>query len=244
MQVLGNLLNNALQFTPPEGRISVGVGMIADWAVLTVQDTGSGIEPAFLPFIFESFRQADGGSNRRYGGLGLGLAIVKRLAELHGGSVEAESGGRGAGAIFRVRLPLATPERLQAAGRDPHERRLLNVSILVVEDDLDARELLRAMLQAADATVTVTPSAADALQVFERQRFDVLISDIAMAERDGLDLMRTIRSTGSGIPAIAVTALSTDDDRARTRAAGFDLHLTKPIDQEMLVSRIAILLGR
>jgi hypothetical protein len=243
MQVLGNLLNNALQFTPPDGRIRATVERRGNFAGLIVTDTGRGIPPEFLPQVFESFQQADRGSSRRSGGLGLGLAIVKRLAELHGGSVEATSAGPGQGSTFAVWLPLATAEQLQAVG-DRREPRLEEVSILVVEDDPDARDLIRAMLQAAGASVTGAATAADALSAIEGRRFDVLVSDIAMAERDGLDLMRALRAMGVHVPSVAVTALSSDDDRRRTREAGFDIHLTKPIDQLRLVTDIARLLHR
>ena len=242
-QVLGNLLNNALQFTGRDGRVAVTLDADPDWTMLTVQDNGSGIDPAFLPFVFESFRQADSGPTRRSGGLGLGLAIVKRLAELHGGSVSAWSGGPGLGSRFQVRLPRAA-EGGAPAGSDGTETRLRDVDVLVVEDDPDARELIRAMLQAADASVTAVATVADALTALEGHRFDIVLSDVAMADRDGLDLMRTVRDLGIRVPAVAITALSTDDDRARTDAAGFDLHLTKPIDQATLVARLAALLGR
>jgi signal transduction histidine kinase len=244
MQVLGNLLNNAVQFTAANGRIAIELAADGDWATLSVQDDGAGIEPAFLPFVFESFRQADSGPTRRSGGLGLGLAIVKRLAELHGGSVSANSDGRGTGSRFQVRLPRATDASRHPSWAEVPQTRLNDVDVLVIEDDPDARELIRAMLGAADAAVTVVSTVADALTALERRHFDVILSDIAMADRDGLDLMRTVRDLGIKTPAVAITALSTDDDRARTQAAGFNLHLTKPVEQSTLIARIGQLLGK
>jgi CheY-like chemotaxis protein len=244
MQVFGNLLNNAVQFTAANGRIAVQLTSDGEWTTLTVQDDGAGIEPAFLPFVFESFRQADSGPTRRSGGLGLGLAIVKRLTELHGGSVSVRSDGRGTGSRFQVRLPRATGAGGHPSRVEVPQTRLNDVHVLVIEDDPDARELIRAMLGAADAVVTAVSKVGDALTALERRHFDVILSDIAMADRDGLDLMRTVRELGIKTPAVAITAASTDDDRARTQAAGFNLHLTKPVEPSTLIARIGQLLGR
>ena len=239
-QVFSNLLNNAVQYTPDGGRIVVSLAAKSGEAVLSVTDSGAGIPPEILPHIFEAFRQGDAGPTRHATGLGLGLAIVKRLVALHGGTVEATSGGRGRGATFTVRIPLAADESAVAA-ETPASSDLTGTSILLVEDDPDARDSMRAMLEAAGATVAPCSTVAEALTRLEHRRFDVLISDIAMPDRDGFDLLRTIREVGNEMPAVAVTAFSSVADRVRTREAGYDAHLAKPVDHHALVRTIAAL---
>ena len=242
-QVLANLLNNSVQYTPDSGSICLRVTKDDRDALVSVSDTGAGIPPELLPVIFDAFRQGDAGSTRHAHGLGLGLAIVKRLVALHGGWVEAASSGRGEGATFTVHLPLA-----HETGGAPVSRAegadLTGARVLLVEDDPDARDLMRAMLEAGGATVSACASAVEALQRLEQGQFDVLVSDIAMPDRDGLDLLRTVRELGNPIPAVAVTAFSSLADRVRTTEAGYNAHLSKPIDQQALVRTVAALRAR
>jgi signal transduction histidine kinase len=243
-QVLGNLLNNAVQYTPEDGRIDVRLWCEHGQAFISVSDSGAGIPSDLLPVIFDAFRQGEAGSTRHTKGLGLGLAIVKRLAVLHGGDVEACSAGRDLGSTFTVRLPLA-PADASAAGVQPSGDGALNgTRVLLVEDDPDARDLMRAMLEAAGASVAPCSSAAEALARLDQAPFDALVSDIAMPDTDGLDLMRTMRELGFHLPAVAVTAFSSEGDRDKTSAAGYQAHLSKPIDQQALVGTIAGLIAR
>jgi CheY-like chemotaxis protein len=198
-QILWNLLSNAVKFTPPGGQVEVSLGEVDGFAELTVRDTGQGIEPDFLPYVFDRFRQAEGGSRRRQGGLGLGLSIVKNLVEMHGGVITADSRGEGCGAVFTVMLPSLALE-IDAASRVQNEEQGLQGSdsditgcrILIVEDDRDSREMLAVLLNAHHAETMTAADAVDALDKFPSFRPDVLISDLGMPEVDGYDLIRRI----------------------------------------------------
>jgi len=244
-QVFENLLSNAIKFTPGGGHITLALERADGTAQVTVSDTGIGIPAHVLPHVFDQFQQADSSITRRYGGLGLGLAIARRLVEMHGGSIEAESAGAQRGATFRVRLPLAP--RPAVAGRvalsagSPHAPlpTLDHLRVLVVDDEPDAREVLSALLAACGAEVGSAASVREALERVETEPPDVLLTDIAMPDEDGYALIREIRSRGSRIPAIAITALASAEDRARAMAEGFDAHLTKPVDPAEVVEAVA-----
>ncbi len=241
-QVVWNLLANAVKFTPADGRVTVRLECAAGQARITVWDTGTGISPEFIPYIFERFRQADSTAARAYGGLGLGLAIVRHLVELHGGTVTASSPGEGRGASFTVTLPLAAPAR-----GGPPARALDGVSVLVVDDEPDTRELLTVVLRHYGATVTAVESAGGALQSLERARPDVLVSDIGMPGEDGYTLIRRIRAMepeGRRMPAIALTAYARKEERARALRAGYQRHVAKPVEPLELASVIASLTGK
>lgn len=256
-QVVWNLLSNAIKFTPPGGRVEVRLEHAPFSAQISVIDTGPGITPDFLPFIFDRFRQADGTSTRRHGGLGLGLAIVRHLVELHGGTVHADSRGEGLGATFTIRLPLApsneralTPGRNAAsfmseetgAGLGPVPS-LDGVQVLLVDDDRDNLQILTVMLTERRATVQAAASAAEALKMLEWYRPDVLVSDLAMPGEDGYSLIGRVRAleakTGRQIPAVALTAYVRVEDRARALTAGFNLFVAKPVEPNELVAAIA-----
>ncbi|MBW4470382.1 MAG: PAS domain S-box protein [Stenomitos rutilans HA7619-LM2] len=247
-QVIWNLLSNAVKFTPPEGHVYIALTYSKIEAQITVRDTGKGINSDFLPFVFDTFRQADGTITRKFGGLGLGLAIVRQIVELHGGTVSAESAGEGLGAIFSVRLPLrggALPvSKHPAPVAQPLS--LQAVHILVVEDEADTRDLLAFILTQAGATVTAVASAACALESLLKSVPNVLLSDIGMAEMNGYSLMRQIRSLkpeqGGHIPAIALTAYVGEYDQQQALEVGFQQHLSKPVEPNVLVDAIAQLL--
>ncbi|XGV97496.1 MAG: ATP-binding protein [Leptolyngbya sp. BL-A-14] len=248
-QVMWNLLSNAVKFTPPEGQIDVTLTYTTTEALITVRDTGKGVSPDFLPFVFDTFRQADGTITRKFGGLGLGLAIVRQIVELHGGTVSAESPGEGLGATFSVRLPLRATRLPANANRD----RLLQplslqaFHILVVDDERDTRELLTFILEQAGARVTAVASAAAALASLGETIPDALLSDIGMAEMNGYSLMREIRSLkpeqGGRIPAIALTAYAGEYNHQQALEAGFQYHLSKPVEPDALVKAIVRLLA-
>jgi len=253
-QVVWNLLANAVKFTPAGGRVNVVLARVGAEAHITVRDTGVGIARDFLPLLFERFRQAETAANRRFGGLGLGLAIVKQLVELHGGRVEATSAGEGKGATFRVRLPIGdvVPEpSLEVSGQTSRrrevERPLAGLRLLVVEDDQDTADLLERFLQGAGADVTVVHSAATALDVIAAAPPHVLVSDIGMPGVDGYELMRRVRKLdpahGGGIPGVAVTAFARTEDRTRAILAGYQAHLTKPIEVPELIAAVRMLSG-
>jgi protein-histidine pros-kinase len=246
-QIVWNLLSNAIKFTPAEGRVEVAVRRHGDYVQVEVRDTGVGIAPHFLPYVFDRFRQADSSSTRAHGGLGLGLAIVRHLVELHGGTVAAESAGEGRGATVRIELPAS--RHLPAPPRGPrhtHEN-LHGVHVLVVDDRADERELLAAILERHGARVSTADSARAALQILGDARPDVLISDIAMPDEDGYVLLRRVRglapAQGGGVPAVAVTAHARAEDRDRALAAGFQSYVAKPIDRARLLQAIALARG-
>ncbi|HYB70905.1 MAG TPA: ATP-binding protein, partial [Candidatus Bathyarchaeia archaeon] len=252
-QVLWNLLSNGVKFTPRGGRVTVGLSGQRSGVMLTVADTGVGIKREFLPHVFERFRQAESSTNRSHGGLGLGLAIVRHLVELHGGSVAVESQGEGRGATFTVRLPVAvaavpTEGTPAAVSTDaPVGRGLSGLQILVVDDERDAREVMRFMLESGGARVRTVDSAAQALDAIRESRPDLMISDIGMPVEDGYVLVRRIRAMEEGLgrhlPAIALTAYASEEDSRRALAAGFDAHLSKPVDPARLVDIAARLVA-
>jgi signal transduction histidine kinase len=247
-QVVSNLLWNAIKFTEAPGRINVFLERVGPEMVLTISDTGVGIPPAFLPHVFEWFRQADARS-RSQSGLGLGLGIVRHIVRLHHGTVRAESAGKGHGATFTVTLPIFQPAAAIGSGPGPAlsppapiAHRLDSARVLVVEDDEDARELVRLTLERAGATVEAVASVGEARREISGAPPDVLISDIRMPEEDGYSLIRSLRRAGIGTPAIALTAYARQEDADEARAAGFQLHLAKPIDEGRLVDAVASLL--
>jgi PAS domain S-box-containing protein len=260
-QVFWNLLSNAVKFTPREGRIQVGLTCADGQAAVRVTDTGAGIAPEFLPHVFDRFRQADASTTRRFGGLGLGLSIVKQLAELHGGTVTAESEGPGRGATFAVTLPLARTEPRSAeaassappgsypeATADREAGEVTGLRVLVVDDDLDAREMVQRLLAERQAIVDTAGTADEALRLLRERRFDVLISDIGMPGEDGLSLIRRVRSLGphggGDVPAVALTAYARPEDRAKAMSAGYQHHFPKPIDPGHLFGVVATLARR
>jgi signal transduction histidine kinase/CheY-like chemotaxis protein len=258
-QVVWNLLSNAIKFTSKGGSIGVRLEHQGSDVQIKVSDTGQGISPEFLPHVFERFRQEDGSTTRAHGGLGLGLAVVRHLVEQHGGTVSAESAGEQLGSTFTVNLPIiAVNERTVEAESKAGEvavqaqldssELLKGVHVLVVDDQVDARDLLSLVLTHAGAEATIADSSATALEMLMQHRFDVLVSDIGMPDEDGFTLISRIRalSTGEGgsIPAIALTAYATEEDRKRVLAAGFREHLPKPVEPAELIATVASLAGR
>ncbi len=259
-QVVWNLLSNAIKFTPRGGSVAVRLHPRGPNAEIRVSDTGAGIRPDFLPYVFDRFRQAESAITRTHGGLGLGLSIVRHLVELHGGSVAVDSDGEGRGAAFTVLLPVraAVPEDageevpLLEAGLKPQvwdcPALLQGVRVLVVEDEEDTRELLITALEQCGAQVTGVPSAADALASLDRLPADVLVSDLAMPDEDGYSLIRKVRAreaeSGGHLPAAALTAYARAEDRTKALGAGFQMHLPKPIDPSDLVAVVASLAGK
>jgi signal transduction histidine kinase/ActR/RegA family two-component response regulator len=253
-QIAWNLLTNAIKFTPREGRVDVTLREHRGQVELSISDTGLGIKPEFIPFVFDRFRQADASTTRRHGGLGLGLSIVKSLVELHGGTVDVESPGEGKGATFIVRLPVPpaaeetpVPVTLPASGIQGTPE-LSGLRILVVDDEDDARTLARRVLEERGAHVITVSSAAEAIaSVGENNPPSVLVSDIGMPEQDGYDLikqMRALPGDAGRVPAVALTALARAEDRKRALSAGYQKHVSKPVDPTELVAVIASLAGR
>ena len=248
-QIVWNLVWNAVKFTQSAGRVTVRLTRVDKELVLTVTDTGVGISSAFLPYVFDWFKQADARS-RSQSGLGLGLGIVRHLVQLHGGNVRAESGGLGQGATFIVTLPIhesvspipVPPQQQGEPAPSPTAHSLNAVRVLVVEDDADTRELVRATLESAGASVDVVASANDARREISAEQPDVLISDIRMPAEDGYSLIRSLRGAGIVTPAIALTAYARREDADEAHAAGFQVHLAKPIDPRRLVDAVAKLL--
>jgi signal transduction histidine kinase/CheY-like chemotaxis protein len=257
-QVVWNLLTNAVKFTPKGGRLHIELRRVDSDLELVVEDTGIGIAPEFLPHMFDSFRQSDSSSTRAHGGLGVGLAIAKHLVTLHGGTLEGSSDGLGRGAKFTVRLPISpvvSPtvgvRRAPAVDRvdpSPLPDGLRGITVLVVDDEPDARELLQVLLESCGVVVQVAASAKAALEALERAVPDVLISDIGMPEQDGYALIEKIRASTSEklrrLPAIALTAYAMVEDRNRALLAGFNLHATKPAAPGALITMVADLAGR
>jgi signal transduction histidine kinase len=257
-QVVWNLLSNALKFTSKGGSVEISATRSESDVVIRVTDTGQGIRPEFLPHLFEPFRQADGSTTRRQGGLGLGLAIARQLVHAHGGQITAQSDGEGMGASFTIRLPARAvtslpPEgaRVTAPGDAPEvvadEIRLDGLHVLVVDDEEDARSLLECLLAQKGAIVASASSAEEATRLLGRHRTDVIVSDIGMPGVDGYTLIRKIRALphdrGGRTPAIALTAYARSEDRERAFSAGFQAHLSKPIDAGRLLALIANLAG-
>jgi PAS domain S-box-containing protein len=276
-QIIWNLLSNAIKFTPEGGLVNIELSLVTDQAALveaqsqvtngneqmingkekiahyaqiTVSDTGKGIDPDFLPYIFESFRQEDASTTRKYGGLGLGLAIVRQLVEAHGGIITADSLGEGLGATFTVQLPLLNTEPAQQSidQLPPHDLDLTGIRILVVDDEPDARDLLTVLLFQYGAQALIVTSAAEVMANLESFQPDVLVSDIGMPKVDGYTLIQQIRALppakGGQIPAIALTAYARGDDYDRAISSGYQRHITKPLDPEQLVQAVLALVQR
>jgi PAS domain S-box-containing protein len=245
-QIVWNLLSNAVKFTSPGGRVQVKLEQVGTQAQIQVKDTGKGIKPEFLPHVFDYFRQEDGTTTRQFGGLGLGLAIVRQLTELHGGTVWAESPGPDLGATFTVQLPLNIVNPHQSPQAEPSAATdLTDIQILVVDDDTDIRELVSFVLSQAGAQVITAASAMQALTLLNQSVPDLLLCDIGMPEMDGYTLIRQIRKwapeQGGTLPAIALTAYAGELNRQQAIAAGFQLHLSKPVESEELIKAIRAL---
>ena len=259
-QVVWNLLSNAIKFTPRGGRIQVLLERVNSHVEISVADSGQGIRPEFLPYVFERFRQADASTTRSHGGLGLGLAIVKQLVELHGGTIRAKSPGEGQGSTFTVTLPVQVvhrdaddairvhPRTARASSISADCSSLAGLKVLVVDDEADARTLIRKLLEECDATVVTAGSAAEALPLIESERPDVLVSDVGMPETDGYDFLRQVRAMGAErggkVPAIALTAFARSEDRTRALLSGFLVHVSKPVEPQELVATVASVSGR
>jgi CheY-like chemotaxis protein len=258
-QVIWNLVTNAVKFTPKQGRVQVRLERVNSHLEIIVSDTGTGIRPDFLPYVFERFRQADAGTTRKTGGLGLGLAIVRHIVEMHGGTVEASSAGEGQGATFRVRLPLMIvhPAALDTRREHPRtERRtvlaglgeLTGIHVFAIDDEEDALSLLRAVLEAAGAEVTTLSSPVKALERIAEVKPHVLVIDLGMPEIDGFELIARVRASVDRsirrLPAAALTAFARSEDRTKALRSGFEMHLAKPVDPGELVASVATLARR
>jgi CheY-like chemotaxis protein len=252
-QVVWNLLSNAVKFTPRGGVIRVQLFVVdGTQAQLVVSDTGRGIPPAFLPHLFERFRQADSRFSREHGGLGLGLAIASEIVATHGGTIRAASAGEGLGSTFTISLPLAMANALQSgptsvtAAADPDVLRSIHgqldgIRVLVVDDDEDARALVQAIVEEAGGSATTADSGAQALERLDEAVPDVLIADLGMPGMDGLALIEAVRrrpDVARAVPAIALTAYARSEDRAAALSGGFQRHLAKPVDHRLLVSAV------
>jgi PAS domain S-box-containing protein len=239
-----NFLSNAIKFTPQGGRVAITLRRSDSHIEITVSDNGIGIRPEFLPHVFERFRQAESGE-RRSAGLGLGLAIVKQLVELHGGTVRAESAGEGQGAAFSMVLPVRALRTSPSPARPGPERRgsLKGMKVLLVEDDADNREILKALLEDHHAEVWPAASAAEAFETFGQRRPHILVSDIGLPELDGYELIRRVRmmTGGERLPAIALTAHASPADRTKAMRAGYQAHISKPVEPSELIATIVTL---
>ena len=247
-QIIWNLLTNAIKFTPHGGTVTVGVRREGDQVAVFVRDTGIGIAPGFIAHVFERFRQADATTTRQHGGLGLGLSIVKHLVEQHGGTVSAESAGDGLGACFTVRLPRrgggGQPAAAGVGGTAftaAHD--LSGLQVLVVDDEDDARELIKRILNDCNADVLTAATATEALNLLQHARPDLMVSDLGMPEVDGYGLLDRIRALGPArggdLPAIALTAFARSEDRVRALSSGFLAHISKPVEPSELISKVA-----
>jgi signal transduction histidine kinase/ActR/RegA family two-component response regulator len=257
-QVVWNLLSNAVKFTPAGGHVETRLERVDPHICITVRDTGKGINPDFLPYVFDRFRQADASSTRRYGGLGLGLSLVKYLVELHGGTIEALSDGEGMGATFKVLLPVPAVSRsiseLENSCPAVKSRTgmLAGVHALVVDDEDDARELVKTVIAQYGADVVVSRSAAEAFALItttpEQRPPDVIVTDLSMPDEDGYSLLQRVREweheRGLHIPAVALTAFGRSEDRNRALTAGFQMHVAKPVEPDELAVVIASLVSR
>ena len=258
-QVVWNLVNNAVKFTPKAGKVDVSLRQIDSIVEISIADNGQGIDPALLPRIFDRFNQGDASTTRTHGGLGLGLAIVRQLVELHGGRVTAESAGPGLGAKFTVTLPLSVcsrrektsqPSTTSTSGADTNVAdtvRLDGVRVLLVDDDSDSRQMLSRVLQNFGAITLDANSMAKAVSLLESFSPHILVSDLGMPNHDGFELIRRIRGMGRGandLPAIALTGFAGPEDRHRALLAGFQVHVAKPVDPRELTAAIATLIGK
>ena len=259
-QVVWNLVANAVKFTPKNGRVVVTLHRINSHIEIVVCDTGEGIEPEFLPFVFDRFRQADSASTRKHGGLGLGLAIVRHLVELHGGTVRVESEGKNKGATFTVALPLipvyrriTEQERVHPTSDEAYTSEevlpeLRGIDVLIVDDERDSLELLDTVFRRSGANVGTAASAKDALRLLAEQRFSILISDIGMPEEDGYSLIRKVRNSADpavkSIAAVALTAYARPQDRLKALQAGFQMHVPKPVEISELLTVVGSLTNR
>ena len=259
-QVIWNLLSNAIKFTEKDGRVQVVLERVNSHIEISVSDTGIGIRPEFLAHVFDRFRQGDGSTTRRHGGLGLGLAIARHLTELHGGSIRGKSAGEGRGATFTIHLPLTAIHRRPALEPREHPSTpaqtplaialpdLAGLTLLAVDDEPDARDLLRQVLEECGARVLTAASAEEAMALLERHRPQLLLSDIGMPGADGFDLLRRVRALGpqrgGDIPAIALTAFARPEDRTRVLRAGFRMHVSKPVEAAELCAAVANVAGR
>jgi len=239
-QIAWNLVSNAIKFTDPGGKVNVMTGLSDGQAELVVADTGVGIEPEFLPHVFDRFRQADGSTSRRHGGLGLGLAIADALANMHGGQLEAQSDGPGRGACFTLRIGLATTEKIASEIVEEKTHSLQGLDVLIVEDSADTLDLLSAVFKREGATVTTASSAAEALNHAVMKRPSVIVSDIGMPETDGYQLLEQVRLIPglSGVPAIAISGYASEEDREHALSAGYLALVPKPIDVDVLFGLI------
>jgi CheY-like chemotaxis protein len=256
-QVFWNLLSNAIKFTPKGGRVQIVVHRINSHVEVAVSDTGKGIDPAFLPYVFDRFRQADSTSTRVHGGLGVGLSIVRHLVEQHAGQVRAESPGDGKGATFTVELPIAVlhaPASVDRAHPRAEEGEspgladatvLAGLDVLVVDDDPDTLDTVRVLLEQSGAEVRVASSVRGAIESMERSVPDLLISDIGMPDEDGYALIRKVRALdperGGRVPALALTAYARVEDRLQVLSAGFQMHVPKPIEPAELIAVVSSL---
>jgi CheY-like chemotaxis protein len=253
-QVFWNLLTNAIKFTPKDGRVDVLLERVNSHLEVTIHDSGIGINAEVLPYVFERFRQADSSTTRSYGGLGLGLSIVKNLVELHGGTIRAHSEGEGHGATFVVSLPLAPlrsgerrehPTRARSSLAEVDSVDLSGVKVLVVDDEPDARELLKRMLSQCEADVETAASGMAGLEAIQSRKPDVIISDIGMPGMDGYEFIRKVRgllpAEAGKTPAIALTAFARSEDRTKAMLAGYQVHVSKPIEPQELVATVGSL---
>jgi signal transduction histidine kinase/CHASE3 domain sensor protein/ActR/RegA family two-component response regulator len=257
-QAVWNLLSNAVKFTPAGGRVTVRLARVDHYVEIAVSDTGKGINPEYLPHVFDRFSQEDYSTTRRYGGLGLGLSIVRHITELHGGTAHVASDGEGRGATFTIRLPLTaglmaqpqTENSHETAGFPPREMEseLDGARVLVVDDDLDTRQLLKQIMENHGAEVRTAASAAEALEMISAAPPDAVVADIGMPGEDGYSLMRKIRNLppdrGGGVPALALTAYARPEDRVRAMTAGFQYYVTKPVEPDELAAVVANLTVR
>jgi CheY-like chemotaxis protein/anti-sigma regulatory factor (Ser/Thr protein kinase) len=256
-QVIWNLLSNAIKFTPQKGEVKIIIQRLNSHLEINICDSGQGISAEFLPYVFDRFRQADGTTTRRFGGLGLGLAIVKQLIELHGGRVEARSDGDGCGSSFVIELPINNTQLMPPKQdrerpalrtnelKSPQELQSLEgLKLLVIDDEPDALSYLERVLAMCGAKVRTGNSAAAALAVIDDFVPDILISDISMPDVDGYSLIHQLRQTKHTLPAIALTAFARTEDRTRSLRAGFAAHISKPVEPAELVATVAAVAGR
>jgi len=244
-QVVWNLLNNAVKFTPSGGRIEIRLAQRGEEVELEIADNGQGIETSYLPSLFNMFSQADGTTSRRHGGLGIGLSVVKHLVEMHGGSVRAESKGLNCGATFTVSLPVSRNQQPATSARpeakNASTRPLTGVSVLIVDDHEDARDVIRCVVETAGGNVALAASVAEALTRFAERQPDIILADISMPEADGFALLRAVRAINDTVPVVALTALARAEDRKKMLEEGFQYHIAKPVDPAALVNVITSL---